>query len=354
VRAGREYAGELMWVVGHTEGGTPYGLTVDEFRRANERDAGDAGWSRAKSVLKELLELQSGPSARADVGWVRKIGQGLSRDIYAAEAELTPDSGAGSGPYVVLLPRHDADDELDDRTRRELRLLGRLSHLPLPFRVPAVVGAYPESGHLALVRRFVPGVELDLRAGRQPGVRPWETLGQIMAAVHGLDGARFRDLLPGNASRHEHARAALSVFDGLGGSEVREARAWGEAHLPPEEPSALLHGDLLGQNVLIDPDGPPAVIDWEYARRGDPAYDLAIVTRGARRPFQMDRGLERLLEAYHRYGGTGVTIEHVTLHELCLMAGWYRDALAGDGAHPPDQELARLGSLLRHANRRGA
>src|SRR5439155_425808 len=78
-----------------------------------------------------------------------------------------------SGPYVVLLPREDADGELDDRTRRELRLLGRVSRLPLPFRVPAVVGAYPESGHMALVRRFVPGIELDLRAGRQPGVRPW-------------------------------------------------------------------------------------------------------------------------------------------------------------------------------------
>jgi thiamine kinase-like enzyme len=30
----------------------------------------------------------------------------------------------------------------------------------------------------------------------------------------------------------------------------------------------------------------PAVIDWEYAIRGHPAYDLAIVTRGTRRPFQ--------------------------------------------------------------------
>ena len=345
---------QLIWVAGFTEGGAPYGLTVDEFRLANERDAGDAGWSRAKFVLKDLLELWCGPPARAEVGWVRKIGQGLSRDIYAAAVELTPDPGDRSGPYVVLLPREDADGELDARTRRELRLLGRVSRLPLPFRVPAVVGAYPESGHMALVRRFVPGIELDLRAGRQPGVRPWETLGQIMAAIHGLDGARFADLLPGSASRGKHALEAMSVFDGLDGGEVREARAWVEAHLPPDEPSVLVHGDLLGQNILIDPEGPPAVIDWEYARRGDPAYDLAIVTRGVRRPFQTERGLEKLLEAYGRHGGTGVTIEHVRLHELCLVAGWYRDALAGHGVHAPDQELARLGGLLRHAHGGGA
>ena len=82
-----------------------------------------------------------------------------------------------------------------------------------------------------------------------------------------------------------------------------------------------MHGDLLGQNILVDPDGSPSVIDWEYAQRGDPAHDLAIVTRGVRRPFQVERGLEKLLEAYHRHGGTGVTIEQVRLHELCRWPG---------------------------------
>lgn len=350
--AWEEHGGELMWVAGYTEGGAPYGLTVDEFRLANERHAGDTGWARAKSVLKELLELSSGPPTRAEVGRVRKIAHGLSRDIFAAEVELSPDRDHRSGPYVVLLPRPDADDQLDDRARKELRLCGRLSHLTLPFRVPAVVGLYPESGHMALVRGFVRGIELDPRAGRQPGIPPWETLGQIAAAVHGLDGALFEDILPGSATRREHAQAALSVFDGLDGTEVREARAWAEAHLPPAEPSVLVHGDLLGQNILIDPDGPLAVIDWEYARRGDPAYDLAIVTRGVRRPFQVERGLEKLLDAYHRQGGAGVTLEHVTLHELCLVAGWYRDALAGPDIYPPHQELARLRSLLRRAQGR--
>ena len=117
-----------------------------------------------------------------------------------------------------------------------------------------------------------------------------------------------------------------------------------EAHLPPPEPSLLVHGDLLGQNILVDPDGSPSVIDWEYAQRGDPAHDLAIVTRGVRRPFQVERGLEKLLEAYHRHGGTGVTIEQVRLHELCLVAGWYRDALVGRGLHGPEEELRAYGA----------
>ncbi|PYO55704.1 MAG: hypothetical protein DMD83_18255, partial [Candidatus Rokuibacteriota bacterium] len=70
------------------------------------------------------------------------------------------------------------------------------------------------------------------------------------------------------------------------------------------------------------------VIDWEYSTLGDPAYDLAIVTRGVRRPFQIDGGLERLLEAYAAAGGANVSVAQVRIHGLCLAAGWYRDALA--------------------------
>jgi aminoglycoside phosphotransferase (APT) family kinase protein len=59
----------------------------------------------------------------------------------------------------------------------------------------------------------------------------------------------------------------------LEAAEARDARAWALAHLPPADPSSVLHGDLLGQNILLDPGAslPFALIDWEYALRGDPA-----------------------------------------------------------------------------------
>jgi len=350
--AWEEYGGELIWVAGHTEGGAPYGFTLEQFRRANERESDGAGWARAKYILGDLLELWCGPPTRADVGFVKKIGQGLSRDIFAAQVGLVPDPGGRSGDYVVQLPRDGADSEFDARTRKELRLLGRIQDLDFPFRVPEVVGAYPESGHLALVRRFLPGTPLDLRAGRQPGVRPWENVGQIAAAIHALPGARFEDILPGHRTRREHADESLRVFDGVDAPEARDARAWAEAHLPPPDPCVLVHGDLLGQNIVLGLDQPPAVIDWEYAVRGDPAYDLAIVTRGGKQPFQSERGLDRLLDSYRRHGGhDAVTREHVRVHELCLVAGGYRAALAGAGIHPAAEELGRLRGLLARAQR---
>src|SRR5207244_2486884 len=82
-------------------------------------------------------------------------GRGMSREIFGADVEFTPDPSHRSGPYVVLLPLRGADAGLNERVRRELRLLARLSGSRLGFRIPNCEGAYPVSGGLALVRRFV-------------------------------------------------------------------------------------------------------------------------------------------------------------------------------------------------------
>lgn len=80
-------------------------------------------------------------------------------------------------------------------------------------------------------------------------MKPWEIVAEIAAAIHAVPGRDFADILPGSDTRADHARAALAVFDGLEPGEMRDAHSWALAHLPPNEPSALLHGDLLGQNA---------------------------------------------------------------------------------------------------------
>lgn len=83
---------------------------------------------------------------------------------------------------------------------------------------------------------------------------------------------------------------------------------------------------------------------------GDPAYDLAFVTRGARRPFQTEGGLTRLLAAYEAHGGVRITATEVRVYELCLAARWYRDALEGEERRePPEQALGRLQRVLARA-----
>lgn len=48
--------------------------------------------------------------------------------------------------------------------------------------------------------------------------------------------------------------------------------AWSE--LSPEK-DTLIHADLNPSNILMSPDGAPALIDWDEARRDHPAFDRA-------------------------------------------------------------------------------
>jgi aminoglycoside phosphotransferase (APT) family kinase protein len=340
------YGPDSPWVAGETPAGLPYGPTRTEMLESLERDARGAGWARAKAILRSAFATCF-PGTAVEIGRVTRLGRGLSRDAFVAYVEFLDDPEALSGPYAVFLPARGPVEGLDARTRREAQLLHRLFDLDLPFRVPSVVGTWPDAGHLALVRGWLEGVELDLRAGRQRRVRPWEVVGQIAAAVHSLDVSHFLDLLPGDDTRRAQAVRWLLELEDVDAPEAKAALAWARDHLPPDDPSVFVHGDLLGQNILLDPGHPPAVIDWEYSRRGDPAYDLAIVTRGVRRPFQMAGGMQRLLDAYARHGGQTIHVDHVRVYELGLAVKWYRDSLRSPRGKPPDQALALLRSLLR-------
>jgi aminoglycoside phosphotransferase (APT) family kinase protein len=266
---------------------------------------------------------------------------------------VRPDPDEVSESYVVLLPRRKAEPGLEARTRKELRLLAWLQYHTLRFRVPRPLGVVADQDGLALARTFVRGIPLDLRAGRQGSVRPWQIVGEIAASVHNLKLTFLPECVGGHSTRREHALVALASLDALEPAEARDARAWALEHLPPADPPSLLHGDLLGQNILLDPgvSPPVAVIDWEYALRGDPAYDLAIVTRGVRQPFQLPDGLDRLVDSYAAAGGSAVTREHVHVQELALAGHWYREALArprGEG-HPPEETLALMRRILKAA-----
>ena len=133
-----EFGGQLIWAAGYTEGGAPYGLTLDEWRRAMRSDAPSAGWVRARDVLETLLRLQSPSGARIELGRVTCVGEGMFRQAFAADVEVVPDANSLSRAWVALLPRDDLDDDDDEShasPSRELQLLAALQaqeQLPLP------------------------------------------------------------------------------------------------------------------------------------------------------------------------------------------------------------------------------
>lgn len=348
-----EWGGELTWAAGFTSGGAPFGVTVDEFREANAVCDRKKGWARAKEILRRAVASHLVQDAQVEVGWVKKVGQGLYRDVFLAQVRGFSESGELSRDLVALIPRHDAPEDLFERVQREPILLDELNSLNLGFRVPQFSTVVLESQRPVLVREFLRGMPLDLRAGRQPRARPWQVVGRTAVEIHSVDPGSVAGLVPWYATRRKHAGAIVEELEAMAGKPVTDdVLAFMSANLPKDEPASFLHGDLLGQNILIDPEHPQrafAVIDWEYSLVGDPAYDLAIVTRGARRPFQMADGLDRVLAAYNKEGGIPLTKTDVHLHELCLLSGYYLASLRGDHPDPPDQVLQHMRGLLRRA-----
>ncbi len=86
---------------------------------------------------------------------------------------------------------------------------------------------------------------------------------------------------------------------------------WLLAHRPPHRADALIHGDLRMGNIIVQPDGLAAVIDWELIHRGDPHEDLAWLCLKAWRfgqPLEVGGlgSIDELVAAYEAAGGRAI------------------------------------------------
>jgi len=182
-----------------------------------------------------------------------------------------------------------------------------------------------------------------------------KTIAEVAARVHQLPKSEFAHL-PTCMDSRAHVCAQLealpeSMFASWPVAAV--ARDWIVAHLT-SAPSRILHGDLLPQNLLCDvlEAGVVSVVDWECARIGDPAYDLAIVTRGDRKPLKAPGAFHRLLAFYNEAAGASVSASSVHIHELLLHLRWIAEAAHDQDArtlqgHGPEHYIQKLQSILR-------
>jgi aminoglycoside phosphotransferase (APT) family kinase protein len=312
-------------------------------RRRSRNFSPRPNWGDAKEIVCELF-------GRDAVGRITLLGEGLSNVVYGAWIERV---GGQKETVVVKLPSRDAEPDRDERMRAEAVVLHHLSSQSLPFSVPRPLGEVRTRTGLAVVQEWMDGLEVDLGAPRFPGGKPWELVARVAAAVHTVDPEPLRALIRGHTTRRDHALEFALVMQELDEPEAKDSEAWVREHLPPAAPTRLLHGDLLGQNLRRSwDDGRIAVIDWAESLLGDPAYDLAIVTRGARKPFACTDGLARFLDAYNRLAETPLTTQEVHLHEVILGAHMYRAVNREYGAGSPHAENQRRAwrSVLERAS----
>lgn len=184
-------------------------------------------------------------------------------------------------------------------------------------RAPAVVAATDDISLLGgpfMVTERRPGEAIGRRVQRLAagddglGERVIADLGHDLARLHRdaeppvglerLDGPAYVVRL--RAEFEELPRPSAPVAAGL---------AWLADDPPTMNEPVLVHGDLRIGNVVVDPSGLTAIIDWELAHLGDPMEDLAWASvrtwRYGRTPEVGGlAGLDVLVGAYEEAGGT--------------------------------------------------
>jgi aminoglycoside phosphotransferase (APT) family kinase protein len=224
------------------------------------------------------------------------VDEGLARRLLATQfPELALDSlellGEGwdmtvwlvDGEWTFRFPRREF---ALPGIRREIELLpGLAERLPLPIPVPTLVGepsddfAWPFYGAPFLPGRELADSDLDDQ-GRIALARP---LAGFLRTLHSLsleadlpvDPVRRADM----TFRVPKGREFLGqvVAEGLWEppAVVNEIFEAGE-RLPPPEPTAVCHGDLHLQHLLVHRGRASAVIDWIDLSRNDPAVDVVL------------------------------------------------------------------------------
>jgi aminoglycoside phosphotransferase len=307
-----------------------------------------AEWPVARSALDFILECIYGKSAKFKIDWVTKIGGGLSKTVYRADVTIFEGKGKKYDSFAISQLAYDADPDAGSRLLREQFILDVISRETTYFSIPEPVGMVWYDGNLIAATSFVAGMPVDLRASQSHLNRPWEIVGKIAAEVHKLPIHDLPKTIERYSTRREQTVNTVNNFRKFALPEIQYAVQWICENLPPEKNSVLIHGDLLGQNILWTLEGELFVIDWEYAFIGDPAYELAIVTRGVKEPFQVSNGLGRLIDSYLSSGGQEISKKEVHVYELLLCLGWYEQSLdRSKGGHGPDYYLDFLRSMLR-------
>ena len=174
-------------------------------------------------------------------------------------------------------------------------------------------------GTCGLVMRRVPGETIARRIlrdeafGRAREVLVGE-LGEFLAGLHEIDTGEVPDAEPRGGleamrANFERLEMPSAVFD--------RAFEWLAANEPTGVPFTLVHGDVRLGNLIVEPEGLAAVIDWETVHVGDPVEDLAWLCLKAWRfgaPGEVAGlgSIDELVAAYEGAGGR--TVDRSRLH----------------------------------------
>ena len=228
-------------------------------------------------------------------GELRKFGFGQSNPTY----RLVSPGGSWvlrRKPTGLLLPKAHAI-EREFQVIRALRGTG----VPVPrtFAIcddPGLIGAPFYVMEMVEGRIFydqrLPGLAQAERAAL------FDNINATIATLHAIDPAAVGLAEYGRPDGFLARQVALwtrqyRASEGAPNAAMEALINWLPAHLPPEQPARIFHGDLRIDNMIFHPTEPRviALLDWELSTLGDSIADFAYHAMIWRVPAEMFRGL---------------------------------------------------------------
>jgi aminoglycoside phosphotransferase (APT) family kinase protein len=250
--------------------------------------------------------------------------------------------------WVVRAPRTAAAGV---RMEQESQLIAQLMSW-LPFGLPQTEGTAPlPAGGRATVHRQLPGRPIrPLELVHRPGLAT--AYGRVAAAIHDLPVRLVEEAGLPIYSAEEYRFRRLAELDraaSTGAVPTRLLTRWEKA---VEEVGAwrfvpcCVHGDLAGDNVLVEGESVTGVMEWSETRVGDPADDLAWLAIGTTEP-----ALDGVIAAYtaaRREPADPALRRRARLSGEFALARWLLHGVSTDDAAVVDDAVAMLADLDAH------
>jgi aminoglycoside phosphotransferase (APT) family kinase protein len=301
----------------------------------------------ADLLAARLTEVLGQPAGVADL---RRLTGGASRETWAFTA--LPGQGA---PRRLVLRRDPPGTGRPEGMAVEARVLAVAARAGVA--VPPLVDAGTDPavvGSPYLIMDHVDGETIARKLLRDPQYERARAglaaeMGRTLARIHAIapeavPGLAANEPLEGLRAAYDELREPLPT--------VEIALKWLERHRPDDVAPTVVHGDFRTGNLIIDPMGLRAVLDWERVHRGDPREDLGWLCVkcwrfGSPHPVGGFGSIADLLDGYAEVAGTRPDPEAVRWWQIYGTANWAVGCRTMAERHlsgqTPSVELAAIG-----------